>query len=161
MREERRERREDKEQERTKDSARGGELKRCHGGKKNKSKGIVDDGAKRGRGVVRDGRTKGAVGKEIEEETMERGKREMRRGRSRRLTERHLRVSLLVGYLQEVKGVPQGGLLQGQGEGQGELLRQAARKHLTGTMQETEKFRRCQLQPGNSQIKERRQPKNG
>lgn len=82
---------------------------------------------------MRDGCTKGAVRKEIEEETMERGrgKREMRQGRSRRLTERHLWVSLLVGYLEEVKGVPQGGLLQGQGEGQGELLRQAARKHLT------------------------------
>lgn len=85
----------------------------------------------------------------------------MRQGRSTRLTEQHLWVSLLVGYLEEVEGVPQGGLLQRQGEGQGELLRQAARKHLTETMQETEKFRRCQLQPGNSQIKECRQPHNG
>lgn len=50
----------------------------------------------------------------------------------------HLWVSVAVGYLQQVEGVPQGGLLQRQGEGQGELCRQAVRKHLAGGARETE-----------------------
>lgn len=39
-----------------------------------------------------------------------------------RTAERHLWVSLLIRYLQEVDGVSQGRLLQRQGEDQGELL---------------------------------------
>lgn len=45
---------------------------------------------------------------------------------------RELRVALLIRYLEEVDGVSQGSLLQCQGEDQGELLRQAMRKHLIG-----------------------------
>lgn len=93
---------------------------------------------------MRDGCTKGAAGERDRGRDNGKGKEGNETGE----TERHLWVSLLVGYLEEVKGVPQGGLLQGQGDGQGELLRQAVRKHLAGTMQGKEKFRRCQLQPG-------------
>lgn len=50
----------------------------------------------------------------------------------------HLWVSMAVGYLQQVEGVPQGCLLQRQGEGQAELCRQAVRKHHAGRVQEAE-----------------------
>lgn len=50
----------------------------------------------------------------------------------------HLWVSVAVGYLQQVEGVPQGSLFQRQGEGQAELCRQAVRKHLAGGARETE-----------------------
>lgn len=64
----------------------------------------------------------------------ERRTQDQNKGKQRRVGgERgYLWVSLLVGYLQEVDGVPQGRFLQGQGEDQGELLGKAARKHLTG-----------------------------
>lgn len=42
----------------------------------------------------------------------------------------HLWVSLLIRYLEEVDGFSEGGFLKSHGEDQGELLRQAERKHM-------------------------------
>ena len=47
--------------------------------------------------------------------------------------ELHLWVSLLIRYLKQIDGLPEGRFFQSQGEDECELIREAMREHLTGT----------------------------
>lgn len=120
-REERRKKRGDK---RRVEWKRERELKRCHAREINR-RGKVDDYAKERWETGWMSRQKAwwTKGTETEKEGGTETEKEC---------ERHLWVSLLVGNLEKIDGVSQGGFLQCQGEDQGELFREAARKHLTG-----------------------------